>query len=112
MIIDVEASSVRFADAARTIGRVVRARGLSMPLFRSPPRLDGVQRSVRRRASGVATVAVRLRGRPWSAVLGDMIEGVVVVNGLRGREADEVRDALWLAVEGGLGGGTQPRRAA
>ena len=78
---------------------VVQARGLDMPLFRSPPRLQGVQRSLTRRAIGASTVAVRLRQRPWAAVLADMIEGVVVVNALQGSEADELRHALWAALE-------------
>jgi len=46
----------------------------------APPRIEGVERSVRRRPDGGATVAIRLRGRPWAAVLGDMVEGVVVAN--------------------------------
>ena len=44
-------------------------------------------------------MAVRLRQRPWPAVLADMIEGVVVVNGLLGSAADELRHALWSALE-------------
>jgi len=42
---------------------------------------------------------VALKGRPWSAVVADMIEGVVVANGLRGAKADRARAALWLAVD-------------
>ncbi len=38
-----EASSLRFASAARTLGQVARQRGLAVPGFRSPPRLDGVE---------------------------------------------------------------------
>jgi hypothetical protein len=94
-----EATSLRFASAARTMGQVARSRGLRVPGFRSPPRLDGVERSVRRRPDGGATVAIRLRGRPWLAVLGDMIEGVVVANGLSGVAADRTRTALWSAIE-------------
>ena len=94
-----EATSLRFAHAARTIAEVTRARGLEVPGFRSPPGIDGAQRSLRRRAGG-ATVAVRLRQRPWVAVLADMVEGVVVANRLRGSAADDVRGALWLALEG------------
>jgi hypothetical protein len=94
-----EASSLRFASAARTLGQVARARGLAVPGFRSPPRLDGVERSVRRRPDGGATIAVRLRGRPWVAVLGDMIEGVVVANRLTGSAAHQARNALWSGVE-------------
>ena len=94
-----EATSIRFSHAARAMRLVVQPRGLEMPLFRSPPRLQGVQRSLTRRAIGASTVAVRLRQRPWPAVLADMIEGVVVVNGLQGSAADELRHALWSALE-------------
>jgi len=94
-----EATSLRFASAARTLGQVARARGLAVPGFRSPPRLAGVERSVRRRPDGGATIAVRLRGRPWVAVLGDMIEGVVVANGLHGSAAHQARNAMWTEVE-------------
>ena len=92
-----EATSIRFAQAARAMRSVVLSRGLEMPLFRSPPRLQGVQRSLTRRV-GSSTVAVRLRQRPWPAVLADMIEGVVVVNALQGRAADDLRHALWSVV--------------
>jgi hypothetical protein len=94
-----EATSLRFASAARALGQVARGRGLAVPAFRSPPRLPDVERTVRRRADGGATVAIRLRGRPWVAVLGDMIEGVVVANGLSGGSAHQARTALWHAVE-------------
>lgn len=98
---EMEATSLRFAHAARTIADVARVRGLEVPAFRSPPALAGVQRSVRWRA-GTATVAVQLRHRPWVAVLADMIDGVLAVNALRGAAADEVRTALWQAVEGAV----------
>ena len=94
-----EATSLHFAAAARALGRVAHERGLMVPGFRSPPRLDGVERSVRRRADGAATVSVLLRGRPWVAVLADMIEGVVVVNDLDGAAATRCRTALWAQIE-------------
>src|SRR3954470_24304521 len=94
-----EATSLRFASAARTLGQVARSRGLGVPGFRSPHRLEGVERSLRRRPDGGSTVAITLRGRPWLAVLGDMIEGVVVANRLTGVAADRARTALWSAVE-------------
>ena len=65
--------------------------------FRTPPRIVGVQRTVRRRAGG-GLVAVAVKGRPMAAVLADMIEGVVVVNNLVPPESDTVRAALWSAV--------------
>lgn len=101
MLSDVEATSLRFAHAARTITDVARARGLEAPAFRSPPAIAGAQRTLRRRG-GSATVAVQLRNRPWVAVLADMIDGVLAVNRLRGAEAAAVRTALWQAVEGAV----------
>lgn len=83
----------------RTLGRAARRQGVVLPGFRSPPRLDEADRTLRWRADGSAVVAVRLRDRPWSAVLADMIEGVVVTNGLEGRRAERCRTALWSAVE-------------
>jgi hypothetical protein len=87
-----------FSEAARSIGRAARLRGLEVPTFRSPPSLAGVQRTIRRRGTS-ATVSVVVRGRPWGAVLADMVEGVVVANTLDSRRADTVRAALWLAAD-------------
>ena len=42
--------------------------------------------------------SVRLRGRPWPAVLADMIEGVVAVNELAPPAATRVRTDLWELV--------------
>jgi len=94
----VESTSIRFAGAARDLTRAARLRGLEPPTFTSPPRLTGYSRTIRRRR-GSATVAIILRGRPWPAVLADMIEGIVVANGLEGARADQIRSVLWLAVE-------------
>jgi hypothetical protein len=98
MMIPVEPASLRFAAAARTIAQTARVHGLEAPTFRSPPGRDDVHRTIRRRGGGV-TVSVRVRGRPWSAVLSDMIEGVLVINGLAGVPADRVRASLWQAVD-------------
>jgi len=93
------ATSLRFASAARTLGDAARRRGLQVPGFRSPPRLPGAERTLRRRRDGGAVVAIRLRGRPWVAVLGDMVEGVIVANRLGGADATRARTALWSALE-------------
>lgn len=90
------ASTVDFAAAARTLTREARRRGLIGPSFRCPPRLVGVDRSIRRRPDG-AIVSVRLRGRPLVAVLADMIEGVVAANRLGPPAADRLRADLWQA---------------
>jgi len=87
-------STVQFAHAARTLTAAARAQGLVGPSFRCPPRLRGVDRSLRRRADG-GVVAVRLRGRPSSAVIADMIEGVIVVNDLPPPAATRLRTELW-----------------
>ncbi|MEZ5143626.1 MAG: hypothetical protein R2726_14075 [Acidimicrobiales bacterium] len=93
------ATSVRFAGAARVLAPAVRRRGLDVPSWRSPPRVTSADRTLRRRPDGSVVVAVRVRGRPWTAVLADMIEGVVVANRLLGPDADATRTALWAAVE-------------
>lgn len=88
------ASTVEFATAARSLTREARRRGLVGPTFRCPPRLVGVDRTIRRHDDG-AIVSVRLRGRPWAAVVADMIEGVVVANRLQPPHADRLRADLW-----------------
>lgn len=92
------ATTVEFAAAARALTREARRRGLIGPSYRCPPRLVGVDRSIRRRPNG-AVVSIRLHGRPRGAVIADMIEGVVVANLLRPPDADRVRTELWTAIE-------------
>ncbi len=96
-----EATAVRFAEVARLLGGAARARGLQPPAFRSPPRVAGASRTMRRSPGGDATVAIELRGRPFVAVVADMVEGVVAANGLAGVEATRARTALWEAVTAG-----------
>jgi hypothetical protein len=93
------ATTVEFAAAARTLTREARRRGLAGPSFRCPPRLVGVDRSIRRRPDG-AVVSIRVHDRPRSAVIADMIEGVIVTNRLRPPAADRLRTELWAALEG------------
>jgi hypothetical protein len=93
-----EASALQFAAVARILGDAARARGLVVPAFRSPPRLQGAARTVRRWRGGGATVSVEVAGRPREAVVADMVEGVVVVNGVSGPDATRLRTALWEAV--------------
>jgi len=91
-------SAVQFAATVRTIGAAARSRGLVVPGFRTPPRVPGAERTLRRRNDGGATIAVVMRGRPYQAVVADLIEGVVVANALDGTEATRVRTQLWEAV--------------
>lgn len=89
-------SNLRFAVAAKAISDEARAAGLLVPGFRSPPRLTGVDRSLRRRPGAAPAVAVRVNGRPIEIVVADMVEGVLVANGLRDR--DDLRAQLLAAV--------------
>jgi hypothetical protein len=112
MMIRMEATSLRFAAAARSLGSVARSAGLEVPGFRSPPRVSGVERTLRRRPDGAVVISVRIKGRPWVSVLADMIDGVVVTNGLEGPAAGAARTAMWTAVEADVarGSGDETRR--
>jgi hypothetical protein len=79
------------------LGREARRNGLVVPGFRSPPRVVGAQRTLRRHSAGVV-ISVQVRGRPWLAVVADMIEGVVVANGLVAPNGDRLRTELWEAL--------------
>lgn len=110
-------SSLDLAGAVRVIGSAAKSMGLEAPGFRSPPRLVGVDRSIRRRRSPSggtsAVVSVRVKGRPWVAVLADMIEGVVAANRLAAPESDRVRTELWSLLEASLDAtSTDSRRVA
>lgn len=94
-----QSSSVRFARAVQALAQAARALGLVVPGFRSPPRLVGVQRSIKRWPGG-ATVAVVVRGRPWPAVQADLVEGIVAANDLSSPASDRARAELWSALEG------------
>ena len=86
-------STVLFAHAARRLGAAARAAGLIVPAFRSPPRRPGASRTIRRLPGG-PVVAVVLRDRVFSDVVADMVEGIVIANGLRGPAAANVRATL------------------
>ena len=94
---------IRFAELARRIGAAARSAGLVVPAFRTPPRRSEVARSIRRLPGG-PVIAVRLRSRPTADVVVDMVEGVIVANGLTGDAARRVRDTLLHTVgEGAVG---------
>lgn len=99
----------RFWELARAVVGEARRHGLVVPGFRSPPRLPGAVRTVRRSPGG-GMVAVAWRGRQPVAVLADMIDGVVLVNGLAGAEAAACSQLLWdgLASVGRAGGAGPP----
>jgi hypothetical protein len=100
-----------FAAGARALADAARAAGLAVPAFRSPPRVAGAVRTLRRYPGGTV-VSVRLRDRPFDAVLEDMVEGVVVANRLGGDAALRARTLLAesIAAVTADGGSTEPTR--
>ena len=88
----------RFWELARRVAAEARRHGLVAPGFRTPPRLPGALRTVRRTPGG-ALVAVAWRGRPAVAVLADLVDGLVLVNGLAGAEAADCRRRLWAGLD-------------
>jgi hypothetical protein len=94
----VEAGALLFSQAARRLGAAARAAGLVVPAFRCPPRLAGALRTLRRYPGG-AVIAVRVKDRPFADVAADMVEGVLVVNGLAGDAATRMRPVLAEVVE-------------
>lgn len=94
------ATAVEFSETVRQVVTLARRQGLRPPVYRSPPRLDGVDRSIRRRPNGNVVVAVRRAGRPLAAIQSDVIDGVVAANGLTGGAADRFRHAAWERLVG------------
>jgi len=102
-------NTAEFAVVARALAAESRRLGLVAPGFRCPPRIVGVDRTLRRfdgdeNAGGVAgivagIVAVAVKGRPLAAVVADMIEGVVALNRLAAAEAARIRAALWQSLD-------------
>jgi len=102
-------NTAEFAVVARALAAESRRLGLVAPGFRCPPRIVGVDRTLRRfdgdeNAGGVAgivagIVAVAVKGRPLAAVVADMIEGVVALNRLTAAEAARIRAALWQSLD-------------
>ncbi len=94
-------ATLRFTSVVQVVAQEARRMGLVVPAFRSPPRVPGVDRTIRR-AVGAPVVAVRVRGRPFADVAADVVEGVLVANGIpRGKDL-RVRRRLLDAVEASM----------
>ena len=106
-----EATSLRFAAAARALTHAARRGGLVAPDFRSPPRTPGRSRTLRR-GGDAPLVSVVVHGRPWPAVLADLVEGIVAANELDGPPADAARDHLWAALDAAGSLTPEPEAAA
>ena len=105
-------TATQFSECVRAVVQLCRRRGLKPPVFRSPPRIQGVDRSILRRANGTVIVAVRRGQRPLAAVRADVIEGAIVANRLTGEAADRFRGLAWAAVDGGAADVAAGGRAA
>ncbi len=95
--IETQANAMSFAAVGRVLTDQALAQGVTAPSFRSPPRIPGVRRSVTRNRDGSITVSVIVSRRPLSAVIADMIDGVVLTSGLRADEARALYDTLWAS---------------
>ncbi|HSH60198.1 MAG TPA: hypothetical protein VK988_11260 [Acidimicrobiales bacterium] len=93
-------SALDFGEISRLVAGEARRHGLVGPSFRSPPRLDGVTRSIRRYPNGQWLVSVRCRGRSVADVAADMVDGVLLANGLDGAAAEGWRITLRAACLG------------
>jgi hypothetical protein len=91
-------NAMQFASMARVVAEESRARGLKVPGFRTPPHAIGVSRSLQRLPGGDALVAVAIRGREDAEVYGDLVDGVIAVNGLRGGLAKSMHRTLLRSV--------------
>ncbi len=94
-----ELPALRFADTARRLGAAAHEAGLSVPAFRSPPRVAGAARTIRRYPAG-AVVSVRLRERPFVEVVADMVDGVLAANQVAPADAPRMRARLAAALDG------------
>lgn len=99
----------QFADAARRLAAVAHAGGLVVPAFRSPPRVPGARRTLRRHPGG-AVVSVVLRDRPFPEVASDMVDGVIAANRLAGAPAARWCTALTAALASGPPAAPDARR--
>ncbi len=98
-----------FVEAVEALTRAARGAGLVVPGFRSPPRTAGLRRTIGRPPDGGVVVAVQTAGRSRYEVVCDLVDGVIVANGLSGPAADAVRRGLLRSLEDV---GPQPARAA
>ncbi len=87
-------SALDFGEMSRVVAGEARRHGLVAPSFRSPPRLHGATRTVRRYPNGQWLVSVCCRGRPVADVAADMVDGVLMANGLIGTAAEGWRITL------------------
>ncbi|MGB6059416.1 MAG: hypothetical protein WBF71_14255 [Microthrixaceae bacterium] len=95
---DHSASAADFSESVRLVLAVARRLDLDTPVFRSPPRTAGLDRTIQRRGDSTV-IAIRREARPLAAVQADIVEGVVVANYLDPEAANEFRRLSWSAMD-------------
>ncbi len=105
--------AVRFARTARSLAAATQRAGLVAPAFRSPPRRPGFERTIRRGPppGSVGLVSVAFRGRCFDDVAADMVDGVLVANGVPERDAPGLRARLLAEVAESVSASHQSRAA-
>jgi len=93
-----QSQSLRFSETVRVLADAARRQGLVVPAFRCPPQRPDADRTLRRRANGECTVAVRVAGRPFASVQADLIEALVIVNEVPAAAVQPVRREFWNAL--------------
>jgi len=94
-----EVSALEFSRLVRALAFPARGLGLEVPGFRSPPRI-AAPRTIRRFPDGQSVVAIAIRGRERSAVWFDLVEGLIISNGLDAAKAARARETLMPMVAG------------
>lgn len=95
---DAEPITPWFASASRELAHAATRLGMVAPSFRSPPAVPDVDRTLRWHLDGGgAVVAVRLWGRTFDAIRADMVDGVLVANGVLRSSVEAARLRSLLA---------------
>ncbi len=97
---DSSITAAEFSESVRIVLSVARDLDLDTPVFRSPPKVASVDRTIQRRGRSTV-IAIRRGARPLAAIQADIIEGVVVANYLDPEIANEFRRASWSALDSG-----------
>ena len=82
-----EATSVMFANAARSLGQAARLRDLVVPGFRAPPGLDEVARTRARLAASVSGGTIASAPTPIEAKPRIVVTIITAINGRMFRRA-------------------------
>ena len=92
-----ESISIQVTKADRTLGRIADQLGYRIPPFRCPPPSAKYQRSVRKTGEENLSISIVIRGRPWLAILADIVEWFVIAK-TQSWQDSEIRNILWNCI--------------